>query len=184
MRRWILRRKVHYTTQVEGSGNIYLFVIFNQIPKLKYRTIRSHLKSYTEIIKLRAVANITTPDTGMENSQPTYSAITSQEVASCLKQNYGSSKKADYADADVESSGTYSAAASPYWAGPVQKAAASKEGSSTAGFSPLVAFCFTINYILGAGFLTIPWAFVQSGLVLSSIMLIISAVGTDIAKDL
>jgi amino acid permease len=47
-----------------------------------------------------------------------------------------------------------------------------------------VAFCFTINYILGAGFLTIPWAFVQSGLVLSSIMLIVSAVGSDIAKNL
>ena len=118
----------------------------------------------------------------MENSQPNYSSITSQEGASSPKQNYGSSNKAD--DADVESSGTYSAAASPYWAGPVQKAAAAKAGTSTTGFSPLVAFCFTINYILGAGFLTIPWAFVQSGLVLSSIMLIISAVGSDIAKDL
>jgi hypothetical protein len=26
-----------------------------------------------------------------------------------------------------------------------------------AGFSPFVAFCFTINFILGTGFLTIPW---------------------------
>jgi hypothetical protein len=34
-----------------------------------------------------------------------------------------------------------------------------------------------------AGFLTIPWAFVQSGLMLSSIMLIIAAIGSDIAKD-
>ena len=97
---------------------------------------------------------------------------------------YGSSSSTVSTTDDVEqSSGTYSAAASPYWTGPVQKAAA-EAASSTTGFSPLVAFCFTINYILGAGFLTIPWAFVQSGLMLSSIMLIISAVGSDIAKDL
>jgi len=99
-------------------------------------------------------------------------------TATSSQEDYGSSgNKEDYDD--VES---YSAAASPYWTGPIQKAAANK-GKVHEGFSPLVAFCFTINYILGAGFLTIPWAFVQSGLVLSSIMLIIAAVGADIAKD-
>jgi hypothetical protein len=109
----------------------------------------------------------------MDNSRPpNYAAISSQE-------DYGTTSTP--VDNDVEASGTYSAAASPYWNNPIQKAKAAK---STSGFSPAVAFCFTINYILGAGFLTIPWAFAQSGLVLSSIMLIVSAVGSDIAKNL
>jgi amino acid permease len=72
---------------------------------------------------------------------------------------------------DVES-----VAASPHWSVPFQN-------PTTAGFSPFVAFCFTINYILGTGFLTIPWAFVQSGLVLSTILMILSAVASDMAKD-
>ncbi|VEU41171.1 unnamed protein product [Pseudo-nitzschia multistriata] len=95
------------------------------------------------------------------------------------KEDYGSGARAD-TDVESASSGSYSAAASPYWTGPAQSAA--KRGKSE-GFSPLVAFCFTINYILGAGFLTIPWAFVQSGLLLSSVMLLVSAVGSDIAKN-
>jgi amino acid permease len=77
---------------------------------------------------------------------------------------------------DNSSSPDMSAAASPYWQVPFQSPTA-------AGFSPFVAFCFTINYILGTGFLTIPWAFVQSGLVLSTILMILSAVASDIAKD-
>ena len=112
----------------------------------------------------------------MEHSRPpTYAAKNSQE-------DYGTSgTQGD--DVESSSSGTYSVAASPYWKGPIEKAAKSSPKSST-GFSPAVAFCFTINYILGAGFLTIPWAFVQSGLVLSSVMLLVSALGSDIAKDL
>jgi hypothetical protein len=49
-------------------------------------------------------------------------------------------------EADVESpsSGTYSEAASPYWV-PVKKA----REVEPQGFSGPVAFCFTINYILG-----------------------------------
>jgi hypothetical protein len=49
-------------------------------------------------------------------------------------------------EADVESasSGTYSEAASPYWV-PVKKAGEAEPQ----GFSGPVAFCFTINYILG-----------------------------------
>lgn len=50
-------------------------------------------------------------------------------------------------------------------------------------FTPFIAFCFTLNYVVGTGFLTIPWAFVQSGLILSSIIMILSAVLSDIAKD-
>lgn len=111
--------------------------------------------------------------TKMEKSRsPTYSAIH-------LKEGYGSTVVEPSDDIGTGSSGTYSAAASPYWNGPIQKAA-----KSPPGFHPAVAFCFTINYILGAGFLTIPWAFVQSGLVLSSIMLVLSAVSSDMAKTL
>jgi amino acid permease len=66
-----------------------------------------------------------------------------------------------------------SIAASPHWSVPSKK---------PSGFSPIIAFCFTINYTIGTGFLTIPWAFVQGGLALSSILLIIATVGSDIAK--
>ena len=53
-------------------------------------------------------------------------------------------------EADVESasSGTYSEAASPYWV-PVKKAGEAEPQ----GFSGPVAFCFTINYILGGMYL-------------------------------
>jgi hypothetical protein len=71
-----------------------------------------------------------------------------------------------------------SVAASPYW-----NAHAQFQNPTHAGFSPFVAFCFTLNYILGTGFLTIPWAFVQSGVVLSTILMILSAIASDIAKD-
>ena len=110
---------------------------------------------------------------------PTIAAISSHE-------EYGATNSRTplvMDDVEASPSGTFSAAASPYWNAPIQKAA-DKEAKNPSGFSPAVAFCFTINYILGAGFLTIPWAFAQSGLVLSSIMLIVSAVGSDIAKNL
>ena len=111
----------------------------------------------------------------MEKSRsPTYTAVG-------LKEDYGTTSNTPNTN-DVEASPSYSAAASPHWNGPIQKAAADA-AKSPAGFSPFVAFCFTINYILGAGFLTLPWAFVQSGLMLSSIMLIVSAVGSDMAKN-
>ena len=105
---------------------------------------------------------------------PTYAAISSQE-------GYGATNIGT-PDAEAPPSGTYSAAASPYWNAPIQKAA-DKAAENPSGFSPFVAFCFTINYILGAGFLTIPWAFAQSGLVLSPILLIISAIGSNLAKN-
>ncbi len=69
-------------------------------------------------------------------------------------------------------------AASPFWA--ANSAPADRKSS---GFSPFVAFCFAINYILGTGFLTIPWAFVQGGLILSSIVLLTVCVFADAAKD-
>ena len=107
---------------------------------------------------------------------PTYAAISSFD-------DYGATSNSAGEDTEAQSSGTFSAAASPYWNAPIQKAV-SKQAKNPSGFSPFVAFCFTINYILGAGFLTIPWAFVQSGLVLSSIMLILSGIGSDISKNL
>jgi len=101
-------------------------------------------------------------------------------TATITPKAYGSTN-GDYDDVE-SSSGSYSAAASPYWTGPIQRSA-KKKAEATGGFSPFVAFCFTINYILGGGFLSIPWAFVQSGLLLSSILLVVSAIGSDIAKD-
>ena len=54
---------------------------------------------------------------------------------------------------------------------------------SGGGFTPFIAFCFTINYIVGTGFLTIPWAFVQGGLVLSTILLLLVGVFADVSKN-
>jgi amino acid permease len=54
---------------------------------------------------------------------------------------------------------------------------------SESKFTPFVAFCFTLNYVIGTGFLTIPWAFVQSGIVTSTILLVIASLLSDIAKD-
>lgn len=64
-------------------------------------------------------------------------------------------------------------AASPHWSVPVEK---------SSGFSPFIAFCFIINYIVGTGFLTIPWAFVQGGLILSTLLLVLAGIASDIAK--
>jgi len=69
-------------------------------------------------------------------------------------------------------------AASPFWA-----FSSAPKDRKKSGFSPLVAFCFAINYILGTGFLTIPWAFVQGGLALSSILLITVCIFADASKD-
>jgi amino acid permease len=69
-----------------------------------------------------------------------------------------------------------SVAASPYWG---QSTASSKPE----GFSPFVGFCFTINYILGTGFLTVPWAFCQGGLVLSTVVIILVGFFSDMSKN-
>ena len=69
-----------------------------------------------------------------------------------------------------------SVAASPYWG-------ESTAASQPEGFSPFVGFCFTINYILGTGFLTVPWAFTQGGLALSTVVIISVGVFSDMAKN-
>jgi len=40
-----------------------------------------------------------------------------------------------------------------------------------AGFGYWVGVCFTINYVIGSGILTLPWAFDAAGLVLASVVL-------------
>lgn len=69
-----------------------------------------------------------------------------------------------------------SVAASPYWG-------ESTAASQPEGFSPFVGFCFTINYILGTGFLTVPWAFTQGGLALSTVVIIAVGFCSDMAKN-
>lgn len=44
---------------------------------------------------------------------------------------------------------------------------------SLTNYSPLVAYFFTVNYILGVGCLGIPYAFQSSGVVLASILIIV-----------
>ncbi|GMI04281.1 hypothetical protein TrRE_jg5018 [Triparma retinervis] len=51
------------------------------------------------------------------------------------------------------------------------------------GFSPFVALCFTINYVMGTGFLTLPWAFLNAGLILSILTMFFTGVISDVSKD-
>lgn len=55
--------------------------------------------------------------------------------------------------------------------------------SEHGGFSPFVAICFTINYIMGTGFLSLPWAFIEGGVIASTIALILVVVIADLSKD-
>ena len=43
--------------------------------------------------------------------------------------------------------------------------------------------CFTVNYIMGTGFLTLPWAFNSAGIVLSLITLGCVCLISDVSKD-
>lgn len=49
----------------------------------------------------------------------------------------------------------------------------SSDVPSTHSFTFAVAVCFTLNYIIGTGFLTLPWAFRQTGFVLGSLVLLV-----------
>jgi len=75
-----------------------------------------------------------------------------------------------------------SIAASPYWGKP-SITSDDASHSEDDGFSPFVGFCFTINYILGTGFLTVPWAFAQGGLALSTIVIIAVGIFSDMSKN-
>lgn len=80
-------------------------------------------------------------------------------------------------------------AASPHWSITINQGTMSATTTTDAQqhyvptFTPFIAFCFTLNYVVGTGFLTIPWAFEQSGIVLSAVVMILSAILSDIAKD-
>lgn len=50
---------------------------------------------------------------------------------------------------------------------------ADHDTSKAQSFSSFVAACFTLNYIMGTGILTIPWAFHEAGVVLSCLSLTI-----------
>jgi Transmembrane amino acid transporter protein len=72
---------------------------------------------------------------------------------------------------------------SPYWTAATIASRRNKDdASSPQGFSPFVGFCFTINYILGTGFLTIPWALAQGGWLLSTLVLITVGVLSDMSN--
>ena len=51
------------------------------------------------------------------------------------------------------------------------------------GFTQPVAVAFTINYLIGTGFLTLPWAFGQGGILLSTITFLFVLVICNISKD-
>lgn len=48
-----------------------------------------------------------------------------------------------------------------------------KSDDVTTQYSPLVAYAFTVNYILGVGSLGIPYAFYRAGLVMSNLMIVL-----------
>ncbi|KAK1929170.1 Transmembrane protein 104 [Phytophthora citrophthora] len=48
-----------------------------------------------------------------------------------------------------------------------------KQQQVSAQYSPLVAYAFTVNYILGVGSLGIPYAFYRAGLVMGNVMIIL-----------
>ena len=53
----------------------------------------------------------------------------------------------------------------------------------TEAFSFGVAVCFTINYIMGSGFLSVPWAFSQAGYVLGVIAILLVSYILNITKN-
>lgn len=57
------------------------------------------------------------------------------------------------------------------------------EGAHSGGFSPVVGACFTLNYIMGTGFLTLPFAFHEAGLALSTVVMVIICVAAKFGSD-
>jgi hypothetical protein len=53
-------------------------------------------------------------------------------------------------------------------------ASSSSSSSSPHGsYGTFVAYCFTVNYVLGVGILGIPWGFVRAGVALSPLVLLV-----------
>uniref|UniRef100_A0A7S4HPN4 Amino acid transporter transmembrane domain-containing protein n=1 Tax=Odontella aurita TaxID=265563 RepID=A0A7S4HPN4_9STRA len=59
----------------------------------------------------------------------------------------------------------------------------SGEGPGGGSFSPLVMACFTLNYIVGTGFLALPWAFYQAGWLLSGAVLVGVCAAANVGSD-
>lgn len=51
------------------------------------------------------------------------------------------------------------------------------------GFSHFIAVCFTVNYLVGTGFLCVPWAFQQGGIVLSVLTLLFVVIISNVTKN-
>ncbi|OEU19627.1 hypothetical protein FRACYDRAFT_235686 [Fragilariopsis cylindrus CCMP1102] len=56
-------------------------------------------------------------------------------------------------------------------------------GGSGGSLSPFVCACFTLNYLIGTGFLTLPWAFERAGILLSMIAMCIICFVSNIGVD-
>lgn len=60
----------------------------------------------------------------------------------------------------------------------------SSSGGGGGGFSFVVALCFCVNYVLGTGFLALPWAFNSAGILLSCVVLTLMGLLSDVTKNL
>lgn len=57
------------------------------------------------------------------------------------------------------------------------------EAGRKRGFSRFTSICFTVNYLIGTGFLTLPWAFQRGGILLSTITMVIVIVICNETKN-
>ena len=62
-------------------------------------------------------------------------------------------------------------------------ATATDAGKEGGGLSPFVGACFVLNYLVGTGFLTLPWAFGGGGLLLSSIATALVCLAANAGSD-
>ena len=61
--------------------------------------------------------------------------------------------------------------------------ATSGEQHHVGQLSPFVCACFTLNYIIGTGFLTLPWAFEVGGVALSCVAMALTCYFSTLAAD-
>lgn len=66
---------------------------------------------------------------------------------------------------------------------PVAVDSSSSGNTKKQGFGFLVAVAFTVNYIMGTGFLTLPFATAQAGSILALVALFSMAALSNVAKD-
>ena len=56
---------------------------------------------------------------------------------------------------------------------PSASSSSSSSSSPHGSYGTFVAYCFTVNYVLGVGILGIPWGFVRAGVALSPLVLLV-----------